>query len=381
MFRTRLSSARASARILAAAVSLLPYVAAAAGDFPVGFRVIEKRDLSRAAKEFPAGRPIQIALWYPAKAGASSGPTRMRYRDYMILGLSEKTFEAPTSEAIQRLLAGYGKFVESTGVEAAEAAAILETPMRASRGAPAAAGSFPLVLLAPGNGQSADDMADLGERLAAAGFVAASVPSATRISGPMQSEKDIPGKADEQAADLAFARRAVGDAARPGSAGVVGHSFGARSALLLAMREPAIAAVVSLDGGIGAKTGKGMLEKAPGFSRERMQTPLLHFYEELDPQMTPDFDLIRSLDRSDRWLVRVASIHHIHFTTIGALIAGAPGLSRATSATPATGPARKAVVDAAVSFLAFFGGASAPATPWQPPDDAALRVEKLPARR
>jgi dienelactone hydrolase len=98
----------------------------------------------------------------------------------------------------------------------------------------------------------------------------------------MQSEADIPIKAGEQASDLAFARKAIGELARRGGVGVAGHSFGARSALLLAMRESDVVAVVSLDGGIGAKTGKGMLEKARGFSRERMRAPLLHFYEELD---------------------------------------------------------------------------------------------------
>jgi dienelactone hydrolase len=347
---------------------------------PVGFRVIEKRDASRPLKDATAGRPIQIALWYPASGKGSSDAARMRFRDYMALGLSAKSFAAPAPEAVEQMLGEYRKFLLATGVDAVEAEALLATPMAAVRDAPAAEGSFPLVLLAPGNAQSAEDVAALAELLAARGFLAASVPSPTRISGPMQSEADIPEKADEQASDLGFARQALRAQAREGRIAVVGHSFGARSALLLAMRDSDVAAVVSLDGGIGAKTGAGLLEKSRGFSRERMRAALLHFYEELDPQMAPDFTLIRSLDRSDRWLVRVSGMHHIHFTTIGALIGASPGLFRATSASSETGPAQDSVLQATESFLSHFVDprAERPAR-WQPPSSESLRVEALPS--
>ena len=225
-------------------------------------------------------------------------------------------------------------------------------------------------------------MAALAEFLAARGFLVASVPSPTRISGPMQSEADIPSKADEQASDLGFARQALRAQAREGRVGAVGHSFGARSALLLAMRDADVSAVVSLDGGIGARTGAGLLEKSRGFSRDRMHAALLHFYEELDPQMAPDFTLIRSLDRSDRWLVRVSGMHHIHFTTIGALIGASPGLFRATAATAETATARDLVLQGTESFLTQFVGPG-PDRParWQPPSGETLRVEALPASR
>jgi hypothetical protein len=140
--------------------------------------------------------------------------------------------------------------------------------------------------------------------------------------------------------------------------------------------------VVSLDGGIGAKTGAGLLEKARGYSRERMRAPLLHVYEELDPQMAPDFTLLRSLDRSDRWLIRAGALHHIHFTTIGALVAVSPGLFRATSATTETEPAWLALLETTESFLgAFVAGPAEDAARWQPPESRELRVEKLPASR
>ena len=61
--------------------------AAVSGSRSVGFRVIERTDASRASKKYPNGRPIQIALWYPA---ASASPDIV-YRDYVVLAASETT--------------------------------------------------------------------------------------------------------------------------------------------------------------------------------------------------------------------------------------------------------------------------------------------------
>jgi len=355
----------------------------AAGESPVGFEVLERRDPARPLKDSAAGRPLQISLWYPADSGASAmDAPRMRYRDYLLLGLSETSFAPPTPGAAERMLGEYRRFLQSTGIEPAETEALLDTPLQARRNARAARGAFPLVLLAPGNAQSADDMAALAERLAANGFLVASVPSPTRLSGPMASEADIPAKADEQATDLAFARHALAGRARRGRYAVAGHSFGARSALLLAMRDPNVAAVVSLDGGIGSKTGAGTLEKARGFSSERMRAPLLHFYEELDPEMAPDFALIRSLSRSERWIVKADGMHHVHFTSVGSLIASSPGLSRATAASPATGRSYDAVAETTLSFLAeLVRGPGRGSSRWRPPDEPGLHAEHFPASR
>ncbi len=356
-----------------------------AAELPVGFRVLERRDVSRPLKDFPLGRPIQVSLWYPAATAPASGPPAaapMLYRDYMILGLSERSFSPPRPEAIEVMLTEYRKFLESTGLTAQEAESLLATPMHARRGARSAPGTFSLILMAPGNSQTAEDMAGFAEALAAHGFRVASVPSPTRISGPMTNEADIAVKADEQASDLAFAQAILSGTDRAARTVVVGHSFGARSALLWAMRDPSVAGVVSLDGGIGSATGKGWLEKARGFSRERMSAPLLHFYEDVDPQMAPDFELIRSLDRCDRWLVRVADMHHVHFTSLGALIAVSPGLARATSATGETAEAWQEVGEATLSFLRHcLSARRSKSSRWRVPSERDFKVEPLPASR
>ena len=347
----------------------------------IGFRVLERTDTSRVSQRFPKGRPIQIAFWYPAASAASP----LTYRDYFLLSTRERSF-TPADEAVDReALAGFTSFLASAGVKPEETESFLSMAMRASREAPPAPGRFPLVLLAQGNGQSAHDQAFLAEHLAAHGYAVATVPSQARIGQPMKSEQDIPTQAQEQAEDLAFTLRALRaePQVRPGKYGLVAHSFGARSALLLAMRDPDAAALVSLDGGIGGKAGKGWLEKARGFDRAKATIPLLHLYEEGDRFMIPDHDLLRSLGRAERWLVKVDGMRHIHFTSMGIAVRSLPALAEKTSAEPRTAPAWDAVASAASSFLAHFAGAPAtaktPPGPWTPPTSPLLHTERLPA--
>ena len=345
------------------------------GKWAVGFRVLALRDAAR-----PLGdgreRPVQIAVWYPA---AKTSGARMAYRDYFLLTASESDPEKTPREADRKkAIEGFESFLASAGVTKSDAARLLATPMRAVRNAAPAAERFPLVVIAQGNGQSAHDQAFIAEYLAGHGFVVATSPSPTRISGPMKSEEDITAGAEEQAADLVFAIEALETwpPVRPGSAALVGHSFGARSALLVATSRRDIGALVSLDGGIGAKTGAGLLERSRLFDAKKMTAPLLHFYEEADPFMAPDFTLLRSLEPGERFVVKVPDIHHIHFTSVGALIPVAPSLAKATKAGEGTRRSSEAVWRSTLSFLdAAMKEPGSHAKGWTPSDPDILKME------
>ena len=344
---------------------------------PVGFRVLLRADASRREPPHPQGRPLQISIWYPA----SGGGRPMTARDYLLLAASEAGPAAPGAE--RKVLDGYRKYLTGAKVPAAASEAILATRMRARRDASAAVGTFPLVLIAEGNGEGAYDQAFLAEALGSRGFIVATTPSQARIGASMQSTTDIAAHAAAQAQDLAFAAASLREdpSVRRGAIGLVGYSFGARSALLYEIRTRDVAALVSLDGGIGSKIGQGRLEKAPGFDPRRAEAPLLHFYEDGDRFMPVDLGLIRSLDRCDRWLVRVEGMRHTHFSSMGVFVGSVPELARITEATPRTGEAWNAVAEGTAAFLDRFLAHPRPDPPagWSLPASPLWTVRQLPA--
>jgi dienelactone hydrolase len=300
-------------------------------DAAIGVHTELLADSSRHGSDSTTARLIQLTVWYPAHATA--GAPRLTYGDYFDLAATERG--APNDSARRADRGSFGGFLLSKGV--ADTGAFFAAPMRAVRDAAGAGGSHPLVVIVQGNGQSAADQSALAEELAAGGYVVATMPSYTRISHPPASESELGTGAEEQAADIAFVvaaarRRTDVDAAR---LGLVAHSLGARGALLYAMRG-GVRALVSLDGGIGTATGRAAMEGTPSFAARRLATPVLHFYETLDPFMTPDFALFGELRDANVTLALTTAMHHHHFTSLGALGSRVRGLAAATGGSDTT---------------------------------------------
>ena len=271
-----------------------------------------------------------VHSWYPTSAGS-----HLRFRDYV-------------GEASDQL----ASFLAQNGVGNSTIDSLLASPLYAASSPRPLDRAFPLVLVAQGNGEDAADQAVLCEYLASQGFVVASTPS-PMLHTPLEREDQVGALAESQASDLAAAI-AVLAARQPVDTlhiGIVGHSFGARAALLLAMRDPRVRAVVSLDGGIGTATAVEPLRRAPSFRADASLPPLLHFYEELDAFMTPDFTLLRSLHCADLVLTRVDEMHHVHFTTYGFASAVFPSLAEVTHATSGTPGSVRDVAERTATFL------------------------------
>lgn len=339
----------------------------APGPLPVGFTHLTVADTSRPTLA-RAAHPLDVGIWYPSEPATAS---RLTYRDYFLLTPPPQDSLAP-AEAARRELEGFDAFLASHGADSTAIATWLDSPMLAVSEARPAAGRFPVILVAQGNEQTIHDQAPLCEYLASHGFVVASAPSPMRVSGPLTDVAQGGARAQEQAADLAailalVAGRPDGDAAR---VGVVGHSFGARAGLLLAMHDRRVGALVSLDGGIGTAGGRSSLEHAPWFDAGSARAPILHLYERLDSFMTPDFGLLRSLASADRWLVEVPAMHHHHFSSLGAVVTTQPALAPALGASERTAAAYVAVAEGTLGFLDHFLVQRAPATAW--PGDRGL---------
>jgi dienelactone hydrolase len=316
-----------------------------AGRHAVGFALLEHRDRARHLPDGSA-RPVQVSIWYPARA-ARTAP--LRYRDYVLVSARETSLAPLSPAAEEGALARYRGFLSSSGLPAAAIDEWLGAAMSAVRDARPAGGRFPVVLIATGTGGAVQDEAVLGELLASRGYVAATTPSPVRLGSRMESEADVLPRAQEQADDLTLALdllRARKDVDRSRVA-VLGYSFGARSALLLASRLRDVRALVSLEGGIGSGQAKDWLP--PGFARGGIAIPILHVYGDGDVASPPDFALLESLSSARRWLVRIAGLRHLDFITFGLAAATLPQMT-----SPEAAPRReglRAAHEYAAAFL------------------------------
>ncbi len=273
---------------------------------------------------------LDVTYWYPAMSGGR--PARLG------------DFSSRSPALLQLLVAG--------GLADSSARRYVESSMHARWDAPRKTAKFPLVLIGHGNQQDALDQAVLAEIVASHGFVVATIPSAT-IKSPMQSADDVGPVAQRQAEELlaAATELAVLGVADTTRMATIGHSFGARAALLAAMHDPRIRAVVSLDGGIGTATAQENFTKAPWFSREHGTAPILHFFETAESFMTPDFTLLRSLPAGELTLRELAGLRHAHFTTLGFQAAADAPLRRLTAMEPGGAASILAMVNELVRFL------------------------------
>ena len=292
------------------------------GQYRVGF-------LSSTLPSAP--HALQVSVWYPAATGGK----QMHYRDYLTLNLTEGG-GTPTPEDKKKALDDAKSFLTTNGVSAASADSLINTPMYAFANAHTATGKFPLVFVMQGNGQSASAQAVLAEFLASHGYVVATIPSITRLTGTMQSENEIGPKAEEEEADIERAMNSLAEwpnIERSVAPSFVAHSFGARSALMYSLHHP-VAALVSLEGGIGTATGQEAMVNSRLIDLKLNAPPVLHFYEVNDDRAVPDFRLLKSLHTRDLQTVRLESLRHVHFSSDGFASVMLPDMAKVTKAGP-----------------------------------------------
>jgi dienelactone hydrolase len=291
------------------------------GSYHVGYRILET----------PGG---VVHAWYPTSADGE----HLFFRDYA--GVDSTRIAS---------------FLVHAGVSPPTIDSLFGCMLYAVPSPPPLDLAVPLVLIAQGNGQDVADQVVLCEYLASRGFVVAAPPS-PMLHNPMEREDQAGVFAENQSAELEAAIDAVSRIIPVDSLhiGVVGHSFGARAALLLAMRDPRIRALVSLDGGIGTSNAVGPFRQAPSFRSDAQIPPLLHFYEDLDPFMKPDFGLLKSLNTARLVLEHEDGMHHTHFTTYGFAAILFPEFAALTHATPTTAMSVVAVAQETADFLKVY---------------------------
>ena len=214
-----------------------------------------------------------VHAWYPTDSSGS----RLAFNDYLGEGAGKLT-----------------EFLSQAGISGQTIDSLLAAPRFAIQAPPVSRGRFPLVLVAQGNAQDVADQLVLCE-VPRQGFIVATTPS-PMIRTPMEREDQVGELAEAQADDLAMAIEVTANAlpVLRDRIGVVGHSFGARAALL----------------------------RCCGASIAR------------DLELVPTTDL-----------------HHVHFTTWGFIAGNFPEIARVTRATPGTTAALAAVVVRTADYL------------------------------
>lgn len=290
------------------------------GPYAVGFSAVYAFDRSRTwrvtrayEKGFspdPDGRPIRVSVWYPATA--ASGAKRMRYEDYITLPAPKEFADLESAmERRDRTIAGLS-------VPPERLQELLGTPVNAYRDAPPAAGRFPLVLHFGGlDDTSTINLFVMAEFLASHGYVVATVP----LLGPTSeqtAQSRTPADIETTVRDMEFAwsllrRRSDIDNVR---LGVTGQSLGGIEALIFAMRNENISAVVGLDATYGFAGATKVLTDFYGYTPQRMRAAFLDLRKAEGEQDTIlDMSAVHALRYSDRTLITVRKMHHSDFTS------------------------------------------------------------------
>jgi pimeloyl-ACP methyl ester carboxylesterase len=188
-------------------------------------------------------RPVEIDIWYPAVNQKSN--STIQYGE--ILNLLEQRSNRFQDDTVYRSLTE--ELVQYLGInlQIRDTAKITHLQTSSYKNADPIQQRFPLIVyLSAYNGMSYENV-NLFEWLAAHGYAVACITSVGRYPGNMSTH---PADLMEQVNDASFAiaylktRNNIGTA----EVGTIGYSWGGLAALVLAMKNPDVKAVLSLDG-------------------------------------------------------------------------------------------------------------------------------------
>jgi dienelactone hydrolase len=302
------------------------------GPYPVGYKSAWKWDTSRAFSpqtdwqgnvlHHPAARPIRLSIWYPATPRKGSSP--MSYQGY---------FHADDAPAeLQTLVQATEEYDRNSnanmfGGDVTLLQRLLQTKTAAYRDAPYAHGAFPVVIYSMGQNDYNQENVVLCEFLASHGFIVATVPDLgpSSLKSKMLVNDAASFEAQENDLEFALAQAMQIPSADSSKIAAIGHSMGAIYALLLAMRDERVGAVIGLDGSYMATLPRYYFkfQDAFYFDPTHVRAPLLSLYRKDDnPDVTTS--VIDQLRYSDRYLMSVPKVIHTDFNSFPLLTVDVP---------------------------------------------------------
>ena len=301
------------------------------GDHAVGFTARFEYDYSRTfrAKTDLDGkpvsgnraRPIQIAIWYPAKTASSNF---MRYDEYTYLVGQELEF-GPLTEQIKN--AGRQQFATQrrTFSSASQAAIdqLLQTKTAAVKDATAASGKFPVIVYAPGASGTAVENPVFCEYLASHGYIVAALPSLGAYS--RNASIDLTGfYAYMQDIEFVIGYMKKFPNIDPNHLALAGFSMGGSAATLVQMRNFDIDAVVYLDTGIIFPIVETLFRPSNYYNPSDLRAAQLYLTRGDAPEINVNF--LDSIPYADTYsLLFDEGYRHVDFISDGIFTGVIPG--------------------------------------------------------
>ncbi|OGF59673.1 MAG: hypothetical protein A2Y62_08135 [Candidatus Fischerbacteria bacterium RBG_13_37_8] len=286
-----------------------------AGPYAVGFTIRRFHDKSRKfawGNEIEAVRPIQVLVWYPAMRDSNAKP--LNVRDYIYSSATEIDFEAPGAKQREQALQVVRGIITSEGVEPALFdKSILRTTL-AVRDAVPFDGKYPLILYSPGMGASAYQNFVAMEYLASYGFITAAISS---VGVHMREVEGSDADIETGVQDMEFAIEQLRSfsGVDADNIGVVGYSWGGLIVMFLAMRNPGINAVVSLDGSLMVKAHYEQARALPEYDPSKINQPALLFIANAKQWKARTLEFYEQLQGKDIYLAWFHDCFHGDFAS------------------------------------------------------------------
>lgn len=293
-------------------------------------------------------RPLLIQFFYPAQVSANA--SRMAYGDYLKLKGDTPAASIVAEGLRQRATEIHdyylGKYLQAYRNGLDEKLMKMQTAVL--RDAPAAKGRFPVIIYSGGAGFGTDENIILWEYLASHGYVVAVVP--------MMNETDVSSSADAvgletQTRDMEFLFEQMHDfpCTDMSRVGAMGFSYGGQAALLMAMRNPDIKAVVGLDPSFISNHYSQFLKSSPFYNVDNVTIPVLEMHRKDEKTVT--YDVTGALKYSERYSFEIDNLNHVDFDNF-ALLYTAVLPERVKQNSPIA--ARKAAYEAMVRYVLDF---------------------------
>jgi dienelactone hydrolase len=302
------------------------------GPYHVGYKSAWKWDASRAFSPrtdwrgnvlyHEAARPIRLSTWYPATP--HKGSTPMPYEGYF------HADDAPAElHALVQATEEYDRSSNANmfGGDAILLQQLLRTTTAAYRDASYAQGAFPVVIYSMGQNDYNQENVVLCEFLASHGFIVVTVADLgpSLLKSKMLVNDASSFEAQEDDLEFALAQAIQIPSADANKIAALGHSMGAIYALLLAMRDDRVGAVIGLDGSYMTTIPRYYFkfQEAFYFDPTHFRAPLLSLYRKDD---NPDATMseIDQLRYSDRYLMAVPKVIHTDFNSFPLLTVDVP---------------------------------------------------------